>query len=170
MGRARMTEPLSVELRFATLSDAEAISALVLDGVGPSLADPDGEDALAFHAAMAPDLLRRWMRLPTRFYVVAEMEGQVRGMIMIRDGHWIGQFFVDRAFRGRGIGTALWAFAKAEALRLGIGGEPLHVDSSLAAVPVYLSFGFEVIGPVTEAHGFRFITMRRPPDAEPAHL
>jgi GNAT superfamily N-acetyltransferase len=147
-------------IRFATPTDATAVSALVLGLVGDMLVDPDGEDARRFYAAMSPMELTKYMEMADRFYVVAEIDGRIRGMIMVRNNNYVGQFFVDQAHQGQGMGSALWRFALAQARHLGGTGE-FTVNSSLAAVPVYSRLGFVETGAPEVANGFKFIPMRK---------
>jgi GNAT superfamily N-acetyltransferase len=146
--------------RLATPTDAAAISVLVLGLVNDMLVDPEGEEAQRFYAAMSPTELTKYIRMPTRFYVVAEVEGQVQGMIMVRDNSYIGQFFVARPHQGKGAGSALWRSALARARSLGGTGK-FTVNSSLVAVPIYSRFGFTVAGAAEVGNGFRFIPMCR---------
>ena len=147
-------------VRLATPTDAAAVSALVLALVGDRLVDPEGEEAQHFYASMSPSELTKYMELPTRFYAVAEVDGQVQGVIMVRDDNYIGQFFVNQAHQGKGLGSALWQFALAHAEKLHGSGR-FTVNSSLAAVPVYSRFGFVASGAPEVASGFRFIPMRK---------
>jgi GNAT superfamily N-acetyltransferase len=109
---------------------------------------------------MSPKELTKYMEMPSRFYVVAEVDGQIQGMIMVRENNYVGQFFVDQAHQGKGIGSALWRFALAQARHFGGSGE-FTVNSSLAAVPVYSRFGFVASGSSEVANGFKFIPMRK---------
>lgn len=147
-------------IRLATPADATAISALVIGLADDSLVDPQGEEARHFRATMAPSEVTRYLDMQARFYAVAEVDGVVRGMIMVLNDNYIGQFFVSRPHQGQGIGSALWRFALAHALQRGGTGE-FTVKSSLVAVPVYARVGFTATGAVEEAHGFRFVPMRR---------
>jgi len=146
--------------RLATPTDAVALSALVLGLVSDMLVDPEGEEAQRFYAAMSPTELAKYLEMPTRFYVVAEVDGQVQGMIMVRDNNYIGQFFVAQSHQGKGVGSALWRFAFAQARSHGGTGE-FKVNSSLVAVPIYSRFGFTVAGAAEVENGFKFIPMRR---------
>jgi GNAT superfamily N-acetyltransferase len=83
---------------------------------------------------MSPTEVAKYMEMPTRFYVVAEVEGRLQGMIMVRDNNYIGQFFVARASQAKGVGSTLWQFALTLARSLGGTGE-FKVNSSLRAVP-----------------------------------
>jgi GNAT superfamily N-acetyltransferase len=147
-------------VRLSTPTDAKAVSALVLSLVDDMLVDPEGEEAQRFYASMSPNEVTKYMEMPTRFYVVAEVDGQVQGMIMVRNDNYIGQFFVSHAHQGKGLGSALWQFALTHARQLGGAGQ-FTVNSSLAAVPVYKRFGFVALGAPEVASGFKFIPMRR---------
>ena len=146
--------------RLANQADAAAISSLVLSLASDMLVEPEGEEAQRFYAAMSPMALTTYLEMPSRLYVVAEVEGQVQGMIMVRENNYIGQFFVALPHQGKGIGSALWHFALAQARSFGGTGE-FKVNSSLAAVPVYSRFGFTVTGTAEVENGFKFIPMRR---------
>jgi GNAT superfamily N-acetyltransferase len=161
-------------VRLATPADAASVSALVIGLADGSLVDPKGEEAQRFRASMSPEEVARYLDFQNRFYAVAQVDGEVRGMIMVRDDNYIGQFFVSQVHQGQGIGSALWQFALAHALQRGGSGH-FTVNSSLVAVPVYNRFGFTATGAIEEAHGFRFVPMRRmielpgsPPIADPA--
>ena len=147
-------------VRLATPTDATAVSALVLSLVGDMLVDPEGEEAQRFYASMSPSELAKYMEMPTRFYAVAEVDGQVQGMIMVRNDNYIGQFFVNHAHQGKGMGSALWKFALAHAGQFHGSGQ-FTGNSSLAAVPVYSRLGFVASGAPEVASGFRFLPMRR---------
>ena len=147
-------------VRKATSTDAAAIGALVRGLVGDSLIDTASVEAERFFATLTSEEVAKAMMLPNRFYAVAEMGFEVCGMIMIRDANYVAQFFVQGEFQGKGIGSALWRFALANALAAGGNGE-FTVRSSVAAKPVYRRLGFEPTGPAEIQQGFRFVPMRR---------
>ncbi|TDM05371.1 MAG: hypothetical protein C4K60_11290 [Ideonella sp. MAG2] len=149
-------------IRLADPTDATEISALVCGLTDALLVDPQGDDAAAFYQSMEPVAFAQVMARSDRFYMVAEVEGQVRGMIMVKDLSYIGQFFVQAASQCGGIGSALWAAALAHAQNLrGEEGE-FTVYSSLGAEPVYRRFGFKATGPTTIIGGFWCVPMSRP--------
>jgi GNAT superfamily N-acetyltransferase len=141
-------------------TDAAAISALVRNLIAESLVDPEGEQARRFLATLEPLGVATCILMPSRFYAVAEVNGAVEGMIMVRDAHHVGQFFVSPAHQGAGIGSALWCFALANAKQAG-GSGAVTVRSSVAAEPFYRKLGFVSTGPVEVQQGFRFVPMRR---------
>lgn len=152
-------------VRQATTSDASAISTLVLSLVGASLVDAEGEQAKNFYATLAPSEVANGIAMPNRFYAVVEVQGQVHGMIMVRDANYVGQFFVRSPYQGRGMGSALWRFALAHSKQLG-GSGAFMVRSSVAAEPIYRRFGFVATGAVEVQQGFRFIAMHREADIQ----
>lgn len=147
-------------VRKATSADAAAIGALVQRLALDSLVDPKCEEAERFYVTLTPAEVAKSMALPNRFYAVAEVNREVRGMIMVRDANYVGQFFVHPEQQGKGVGSALWQYALANAKVAGGSGE-FRVRSSVAAVPVYRRFGFVPTGPVEMQLGFRFVPMLR---------
>lgn len=70
-----------------------------------------------------------------------------RSMTLLYAGHtlYVDDLSTKEAYRGRGLGTALLAWAEAEARRLGC--EELHLDSGVQRFPahrLYLKFGFDI--------------------------
>ena len=62
------------------------------------------------------DEVRAWFAsvvLPTREVWVVDVDGGVIGMLVIEDD-WVDQLYVDSAWTGRGVGTALLDVAKAQ--------------------------------------------------------
>lgn len=147
-------------VRRATGADAVEIGPLVRRLVGDSLLDPTSEEAQRFYETLEPAEVAKAMALPNRFYAVAEVGREVCGMIMVRDGNHVGQFFVHENHQGKGIGSALWRFALASVTGAGGSGK-FTVRSSVSAEPVYRRLGFVPTGPVQVQQGFRFIPMLR---------
>jgi GNAT superfamily N-acetyltransferase len=147
-------------IRPAVSSDAVQISALVCDLADSLLVHPDGEEARRFYAIMQPQRIASNMIQDDRSYLVAEVEGEIVGMILVLNNNYIGQFFVQRERQGFGIGSALWKAVLLRAKSAGADGT-FTVKSSIAAEPVYRRFGFQVIGVESVDSGFRFIPMRR---------
>lgn len=87
---------------------------------------------------------------------VAEREGEIVGMIDVRDSAHVCLFFVDSAYRRSGIGTTLLVAAIAAAQP-----EALTVNSAPSAVGAYEHFGFEATAPEQEKNGIRYVSMRK---------
>lgn len=92
-------------------------------------------------------------------YHVAEMEGVMVGFVGVRDNMHLYHLFVAKSMQRRGLGRALWDFAKSDCLKNGHAG-PFTVNSSNNAVPVYERFGFVRDGPPQNANGVVFNPMR----------
>lgn len=90
---------------------------------------------------------------------VAEAQGQVAGVVGVRDGAHLFTLFVAEDFQGQGLGRRLWELARAECLAAGNPGA-FTVNSSKYAVPVYERFGFVVAGPVQSRSGVLFVPMK----------
>jgi len=97
---------------------------------------------------------------PARLYFVAEENGGIIGMIMLRDMNYISQFFVAATHQGRGVGRLLWEQALRTVVDAGASGA-FSVSSSLAAENIYARFGFARSGEPTSQNGFRFVPMQR---------
>ena len=93
--------------------------------------------------------------------MVAEADGQLVGMIDVKDNSHISLSFVDSAYRGRGIGRALLERSIAMCRSRDPGVRTLDVSSSLWAVPVCETLGFCRRSPVREVDGIRFVEMAR---------
>lgn len=89
-----------MQIRPFTMEDYEAIYALWQD------AAPD----IAIRPSDEPDEIRKKLERDPDLFLVAEEEGRVVGVIMgAWDGRrgWLHHLAVERAWRGRGIATAL---------------------------------------------------------------
>ena len=147
-------------IRLGTPLDAPQVSALVCGLTDAMLVNSQSQEAQAFYACMQPQLFALTMAKPDRFYLVAELDKRVVGMIMVKDQHYVGQFFVAADVQGQGIGSALWAaaFSRVQCER---GATEFTVYASIAAEPVYRRFGFLPTGSVTVLGGFHCVPMSR---------
>jgi GNAT superfamily N-acetyltransferase len=94
---------------------------------------------------------------------VAERDGQVVGMIDVRDSSHVSLFFMEPAEQGRGLGRALLTAALAKWSATGAAESAVTVYSSPWAVPVYERLGFLATGPETEHKGIRAVPMAMRP-------
>jgi GNAT superfamily N-acetyltransferase len=113
---------------------------------------------------MSPNDVEKYISQEHRRFAVAEVNGEILGMIQVLNNNYVGQFFVHQMHQRKGYGSALWRFALEQAVKCGGTGE-FTVNSSLAAAPVYLHFGFQATDDPIEEHGWKFIPMRRGADA-----
>jgi predicted GNAT family N-acyltransferase len=146
-------------IRRSVSQDAPAISALVCSLADTLLVDRQSDEAKSFFEVMEPARVAKNMEKADRFYLVAESEGQVVGMILVVNNNYIGQFFVNAANQGKGIGAALWKEALSISKSASAGGT-FTVKSSIAAVPVYTRLGFKTTGAAATDSGFHYVPMR----------
>lgn len=150
----------AVTFREASPDDAEAISALILSFADRYLADPDDRAAAEpFFSIHTPEAIRRTLSSNRLRYHVATSPGrEVVGVVCVRDVTHLRLLFVEERHHGRGIGSRLWAVAKAEALAAGNPGR-FTVNSSLGAVSFYAQFGFVVAGEEVHKDGVAFVPL-----------
>jgi GNAT superfamily N-acetyltransferase len=90
----------------------------------------------------------------------ARDNGDLVGLLAMKDPSHISLFFVDCDRQGQGIGRLLFDRAAAEAAEQGI--PALTVNSSPNAVGVYTSLGFQPDGPAATTKGITYHRMSRP--------
>ncbi|WOB06907.1 GNAT family N-acetyltransferase [Piscinibacter gummiphilus] len=147
-----------MRVEAATVSDAEAISALIVELSEPFFLSPSREGAQPFLASVSAEAERGYLSSASFSYYVAKSGGSLAGFIALRDNSHLFHLFVAKAFQGKHLASQLWGVAKTEALRDGNPGE-FTVNSSLSAVPVYERFGFVRQGEVQRMHGISFQPM-----------
>jgi ribosomal protein S18 acetylase RimI-like enzyme len=148
----------TMNIRPATVADAEKLSALLIELSGPFYTSPTRVGAEPFLASVSVEALRRYLSAPNFSYYVAEASGELAGFIALRDNSHLFNLFVATPFQRNGLATQLWGMVKAEALAAGNPGQ-FTVNASLNAVPVYQRFGFVCKGEIQFAHGISFQSM-----------
>lgn len=93
--------------------------------------------------------------------LVAESDGELVGMIDVRDSSHVCLFFIDSPHRGRGIGTRLLGEAIARVVAGGGAGDAITVNSAPSAVGAYERFGFQATAPEREHNGIRYVSMSK---------
>jgi len=153
-----------MDIRSGTLEDVEAVLAL-LDGavewlVAQGRTGQWGTEPWSTRPALVERVTERARRGELR---VAELEGEVAGVLSVSEtaAEYVApagepELFVTllttgRRFKGRGVGAALLAEARAEALRRGL---PLlrldcYAGGDRKLVAYYRSQGFTEVGPFT---------------------
>ena len=149
----------SMRVERAEVSDAPRISALIRELSKPFLASPTGEGAEPFFAAIGESAIQGYVSASNFEYFVAEAQGQLAGVVALRDGSHLFHLFVAEPFQGQGVGSRLWQMVKARAIQSGNPAK-FTVNSSLNALPVYEKFGFIAVGPVVQTHGVAFQPMQ----------
>jgi GNAT superfamily N-acetyltransferase len=141
-------------IRPATAGDWAAILPIFEQVVG------EGE-TYAYPTSLTSDAARDlWMEEPPGLTVVAELDGAIVGTAKMgpnRPGHGdhIGtaSFMVDRSARGAGVGRRLGEYVVDWHRRHGFEGIQFNavVASNEAAVRLWTSLGFEIVGTVPNA-------------------
>ena len=140
-------------------SEIDAVSQLarrVFDEfIGPSLS-ADGREE--FHNYSSPQALRQ-RHGSGEVTFVAELGGQIVGMLHLTHGEHIAMLFVDGSNQRQGIGRSLVG----EAIRHGLAQQPpackLTVGSSPNAVLAYERMGFLAVASEQVEHGIHFVSM-----------
>lgn len=155
-----MTRPA---IRDATPADATAISELVSRVADATIFADGPEDGRRYFMAMnTPAATAGKLRDNTYRYHVAEQDGEIVGMVAIRGNSHIYHLFVDRSMHGKGLGRALWEYARAVCVRNGNHGR-YSVDATPETVPFYERFGFLVSGERGVRNGHPAVPMKLEP-------
>lgn len=130
-----------MEIRLATLADAPRISALVRDLTVKYIAHEFSEEAAGrLLGSMEEPVIRGYLASGYRYHM-AEENGELAGVVAVRDNRHLYHLFVSERFQGQGVGRRLWEVAKAASLDAGNPGV-FTVHSSRYAVGLYEKFGF----------------------------
>lgn len=148
----------AIHLRAAQVEDAPRIAALIASVSHYFTLDPGGCGAEHFLQSMSEAALASYISNPAFFYSCAWINGQLAGVVAIRDAAHLFHLFVAPAFQGAGLGRCLWVFAQQQAQAAGNTGH-FTVNSTPYAVPVYQRFGFEATGPRVERDGIAYVPM-----------
>jgi GNAT superfamily N-acetyltransferase len=146
-------------IRPAVCSDAHGISKLINSQSHHRTPKPTEPAPPEFLAGFAPETIKGYVGSVSYRYLVVLIEGQIVGVLGIRDGQRIIHLFVAESYQRRGIAPALWSRARSELLA---GGEEASVvvNSSIYAIPVYERFGFKAVGPRVERAGVTYVPMQ----------
>ena len=148
-----------MHIRPGNPGDANTVASLIASFQPILTLEPSGAGAEQYLASVSEDAERQYLESPRYAYLVAELEGQMVGVVAMRDQTHLFHLFVAAAHQRTGIARALWEQARQLSLRAGPIAE-FTVNSSLNAVPVYRSFGFVSAGAVMQVHGIAFLPMR----------
>jgi GNAT superfamily N-acetyltransferase len=146
-----------VLIRRAQAGEEGVICALVARVFNRFVAlDYPQEGIEEFYAYANPEAMQRRAG-SSRILLVAELQGELCGMIEVRGNSHLSLLFVER--QGRGAGRALFQAAVRECRRREPGLEKLTVNSSPYAKAIYEKFGFAATGPSQTRNGITFIPM-----------
>lgn len=147
-----------MQIRRAVPNDAGAISALILASADKLTIHPDGSGAAEFLATLAPSAISGYIQAANFRYWVGTIDGELAGVVAMRDYTHLYHLFVAPAHQRRGLGAQLWAHARADALAHAAAQE-FTVNASLYAAPVYRRFGFQDTAAPMLVNGIAFIPM-----------
>lgn len=146
-------------IREATKEDAHPISALltqlsekfIVDGFGR-----EGKNNLL--QSMSPEAISTYFDQGFRYHV-AELGGEILGVVATKDDTHLYHLFVAEAEQGNGLASRLWQRAKSDCLSRS-SPEYFTVNASLNAQEVYKSWGFVPVTGVRETGGVKDIPMK----------
>lgn len=142
-----------MQIRQATPQDVQAIQTLMQPYMQDFVVDESGL------AHFTEQVVLDFIHHSEVHSFVAEQDQSILGVIAYREPAHLLHFFVDQHHQSQGIGKQLWQWVEQHALQQEI--QEFTVNSSCAAQDVYRHFGFETVQDVKEAHGLRFIAMKK---------
>ena len=151
---------LDVKIRTAVKADAGAIARLVSTLAEKYIVgefSDQGRDTLL--RSMQPDMIASYIDSGYRYHVAATANGEIVGVVALRDNKHLYHLVVAEACQRQGIGRSLWETAMAEALAHGNPGE-FTVNSSRHALPVYERLGFIAGAEAVDTAGVIAIPMK----------
>jgi len=148
-----------LETRPATPDDIENISKLLCDLSERFITgDFSSEGKQTLLETLTPGGIEKSMQSGFRYHV-AEEEGQLVGVIGMKENSHLYHLFVAESFQRRGIARKLWQIAMKECLERGNPGE-FTVNSSRHAQGAYEKFGFVAVSGPMEKGGVIFFPMK----------
>jgi GNAT superfamily N-acetyltransferase len=148
-----------MKIRLATIDDAPLISALVHDLAKEFIAHELSEEAASLLlGSMDEYSIKRYIESGYRYHV-AEENGELAGVVAVRDSNHLYHLFVSKRFQSQGLARRLWEVAKTASLRTGNPGLST-VNSSLCAVSMYEKFGFIRQSEAVNSSGVVCISMK----------
>ncbi len=141
-----------MDVRTASPTDADNISALIKSVARFFTLHPQGVGAEEFLRSIEPDAIRGYIAAPNFMYWAAFENDSLAGVVAVRDASHLYHLFVGEAFQRRGLARQLWEHARNTAMAAG-NHDRMTVNSTPFAVPVYERFGFTTTGPRVETKG-----------------
>ena len=155
-----------MRIREARIDESQEIRKLILEAVSPHK-DVDFNSA-GWERFLEPNsegAIRD--RLISQYYLtlLCESNGQLAGLITIKNYERIDQLFVHPLFRRQGIARQLWESAR-DMCEMDFATKEFRVKSSSMGVPVYESFGFRLTGAKVSNNGMSYYPMALSAQAE----
>ncbi|WP_415891497.1 GNAT family N-acetyltransferase [Neptuniibacter sp. PT8_73] len=135
--------------------DIEGVSQVCLDAFSDSVAGSLSDEGIAtFTAISSADAFAERMKADNHMLVAEGNNGEIVGVVELKEGRHIAMLFVipsqQRGGIGRGLLTAVLKFARLETVT---------VSASLPSVPAYQKYGFKLKGDVGELSGLVYQSM-----------
>lgn len=149
----------ALHIRPARVEDAQAISHLVQDLAQHFLLDPTRATSASFLQTVSPTAIAGYIASDFFDYCVGERQGQLIGVVAVRERKHLFHLFVAPDFQRQGIASRLWVHARERAMVQG-NTHGFTVNSTPLAVPVYQRLGFVVVGPEVQTRGIAYVPMQ----------
>lgn len=148
-----MTNP--IEINLASETDAAAIAELIYSTSLICCFTPEQPCPEWFKESIGPHQIATQFKSEQMVWLIAKLGKTIIGVLTINDRSHVKYFFVHPDHHKKGVGKQLWHYASVN----GLLGKSLTVRSSLFAVPVYESLGFNIIEPPKVFNGMLYQTM-----------
>jgi GNAT superfamily N-acetyltransferase len=148
-----------LDIREATVADSEQISKLVYGLAEKFIAPeftPGGAKALL--SSMKSGEIEKYIESGFTYHL-AEIDGQLVGVVGIKDNSHLFHLFVDERLQKRGVARELWRVVVESSLSKGNPGV-FTVNSSKYALPFYEKLGFIVEAGFQEKNGVIYVPMK----------
>jgi len=137
------------------LGDVQEVSKIVVAAFLDSVACELTQEGIStFKGLSSPEAFAKRMNEDNHMFVYEE-QGEIMGMIELKEGRHVAMLFVSPAHQKRGIGKIL-----IEAAITCRCVQTITVSASIPSVPAYQSYGFNVIGAEEEKQGLRYVPMQ----------
>ncbi|WP_415901161.1 GNAT family N-acetyltransferase [Neptuniibacter sp. QD29_5] len=135
--------------------DTDGVSRVCLDAFSDSVAGSLSDEGISTFAAIASaDAFAKRMKADNRMLVAEDNNGEILGVVELKEGRHIAMLFVTPSQQKGGIGRklliAVLKYARAEIVT---------VSASLPSVPAYQKYGFKLKGDVGELSGLVYQPM-----------
>ncbi|WP_415905912.1 GNAT family N-acetyltransferase [Neptuniibacter sp. QD72_48] len=138
--------------------DIEGVSRVCLDAFSDSVAGSLSDEGIAtFTAIASPNAFAERMKADNRMLVAEDNNGEILGVVELKEGRHIAMLFVTPSQQKGGIGRRLLTAALKYAR-----SETVTVSASLPSVPAYRKYGFKLTGDVGESSGLVYQPMEVP--------
>jgi ribosomal protein S18 acetylase RimI-like enzyme len=148
-----------VEVREMRPDEAQEVSDLALRSFDAFVGHELSAEGVAAYAQYAAADALRARHGDDHFTLVARVDGELVGMIELRQGEHLSMLFVDAAFHRRGIARRLYDAALERLQREHPTVCEITVNASRYGVAAYERLGFVVSGEEQTVNGITFVPM-----------